>query len=179
MLTEPASSQTERRSRGGWPRPNGCGGPCPAVCNLAASACCCSMYCRMLTSWTTALMPSPTAWLWRLQLATRMTPVCADRKEGGEISFYFVFITSHKWLLLITLMLAAQPCSTTKRSTPSTASRVMVYFSSSDVRQWPGRQLIWITKKIQHQKMIFIELRLESYSLSPQLLAVNNEGLSA
>lgn len=85
MLTEPASSQTERRSRGGWP--NGCAGPCPTVCNLVASVCCCccSMYWRMLTSCTTALIPSPTAWSWRLQLATRMTPVCVEWKWRGGI----------------------------------------------------------------------------------------------
>lgn len=83
-LTEPASSQTERRSKGGWPRPSGWPGPwpCPDGCSLVASlCCCCSMYWRMFTSCTTALMPSPTAWLCRLQLAMRMIAVWGGWKK--------------------------------------------------------------------------------------------------
>ena len=83
-----------------------------------------------------------------------------DRSLGGEKNrslqirtTSYIFINEYlenktEYLLLIALMLAAQPCSTMKRSTPSMASRVMVYFSSSDVRQWPGRQLIWKTNII-------------------------------
>lgn len=85
-LTEPASNQTERRSRGGWLRPKPWPGPwpCPAGCSRVASLCCCSMYCRMLTSCTTALMPSPTAWLCRLQLATRTVPVWRGEMAHGR-----------------------------------------------------------------------------------------------
>lgn len=51
-------------------------------------------------------------------------------------------LTSHAVHYMVnglTLMLAAQPCSTMKTWAPSTDSRVMVYFNSSDVRQGPGK----------------------------------------
>ncbi len=109
-LTEPASSQTERRSKGGWPRPNGWPGPwpCPAGCSLVASlCCCCSMYCRMFTSCTTALMPSPTAWLWRLQLATRTIPVWRGRKKMEGLYTYQKSNSNNrvKWIKLLYISL--------------------------------------------------------------------------
>lgn len=69
---------------------------------------------------------------------TNDTRLCGVKVESGGIILH----TASSCLLynlevatVVTLTLAAQPCSTTKRSTPSMASRVMVYFSSSDVRQ--------------------------------------------
>lgn len=78
--------------------------------------------------------------------------LCREKRGGGFTYLTHCFKLSslpfiNVWWLP-TLMLAAQPCSTTKRSTPSTASLVMVYFNSSDVRQCPGRQLIWNTNMI-------------------------------
>lgn len=60
---------------------------------------------------------------------------CFKKKKKNEGIYIFLKNESSSSSSLITLMLAAQPCSTMKRSTPSMARRVMVYFISSDVRQ--------------------------------------------